>query len=482
MPFNGSGTFTLVSGNPVVTGSTISSTWANNSFTDFATGFTTCLTKDGQTTPTANLPMGNFKHTGAGSASASGQYLVYGQNSAVLGSLNCTGTQTMTGAVANIAAEVDVASATATDIGGAASNSIRITGTTQIDGFGTTYTGPRFLRFAGILQLTNSSSLVLPGGANITTAAGDTCIALPLPSSAGWYVSTYTKASGAPVIVGIDNSINDFRLTLSTGVPVTTTDVAAATTVYCCPYKGNRIALYDGSGWNVRTSAEFSLALGTLTSGLPYDVFCYDNAGVPTLEFLAWTNTTTRATALAYQDGILSKTGALTRRYLGTFYTISTTQTADSKTVGRFLYNYYNRVLRNTQGTFASDRSTTGTSYGELNAEIQNKFILGVSEDAVTGDVAGTASNSAAANQYTATALAFDSTSTAEAGFETTFGNSGGTANVKMPCGISGSKIGLAVGYHYATLLGKVDGGTGTWNSATSATSAKVYLSLGIMG
>lgn len=200
MPFNGSGTFTLVSGNPVVTGSTISSTWANNSFTDFATGFTTCLTKDGQTTPTANLPMGNFKHTGAGSASASGQYLVYGQNSALLGSVNITGTQTMTGAVANIAAEVDVASATATDIGGAASNSIRITGTTQIDGFGTTYTGPRFLRFAGILQLTNSSTLVLPGGANITTAAGDTCIALPLPSSAGWYVSVYTPISGAPIV------------------------------------------------------------------------------------------------------------------------------------------------------------------------------------------------------------------------------------------------------------------------------------------
>jgi len=285
-----------------------------------------------------------------------------------------------------------------------------------------------------------------------------------------------------PITQLSDNGVNDFRLTLSTGVPVTTTDVAAATTIYCTPYKGNRIDLFDGAGWNRRSSAEFSLALGTLTSTLPYDVFCYDNAGVPTLEFTAWTNTTTRATALAYQDGILSKTGALTRRYLGTFYTISTTQTADSKTVGRFLYNYYNRALRNTQGTFASDRSTTGTSYGELNAEIQNKFILGVSEDAVTGDVAGTASNSAAANQYTATAVAFDSTSTAEAGFETTFGNSGGTANVKMPCGISGSKIGLAVGYHYATLLGKVDGGTGTWNSATSATSAKVYLSLGIMG
>jgi len=282
-----------------------------------------------------------------------------------------------------------------------------------------------------------------------------------------------------PNVQNIDNSINDFRLTLSTGVPVTTTDVAAATTVYCTPYKGNRIALFDGAGWNIRTSAEFSLALGTLTATLPYDVFCYDNAGVPTLEFLAWSSTTARATALAYQDGILSKTGALTRRYLGTFYTISTTQTADSKSVGRFLYNYDNRVLRNTLGTFSTDRTTTGTSYAEINSEIQNKFILGVSEDAVLGSITGTASNSTG-NSYTSTALGFDGTS-AEAGFETSFSNAG-AGGLKMPCCVSGQKIGLAVGYHYATLLGKVDGNTGTWYAATAATTSKVYLSLGIMG
>lgn len=275
-----------------------------------------------------------------------------------------------------------------------------------------------------------------------------------------------------------DNSINDFRLTLTSATPVTTVDVAAATTIYCTPYKGTRIALYDGAAWNMRTSAEFSLALGTLTSGLPYDVFCYDNAGVPTLEFLAWTNTTTRATALAYQDGILSKTGALTRRYLGTFYTISTTQTADSKTVGRFLYNYYNRVLRNTQGTFSSDRTTTSATYTELNTEIQNKFILGVSEDAVEASVIGSQSSNAA--DYNGTAVAFDSASTAATGLESVAQSTG--IGVSMSIAISGPTIGLAVGYHYATILGKAKSGTGTWYSANSANNAKVYLQLGIMG
>lgn len=69
MPFNGAGTFTLVAGNPVVTGTTISSTWANNTLSDIANnGLTNCLTKDGQQTPTANIPMGNFRITGLGDA------------------------------------------------------------------------------------------------------------------------------------------------------------------------------------------------------------------------------------------------------------------------------------------------------------------------------------------------------------------------------------------------------------------------------
>lgn len=66
MAFNGSGVFSLVSGNPVVTGTVISSTWANNTLSDIANGLTDCITKDGQSTPTANIPMATFKITGLG--------------------------------------------------------------------------------------------------------------------------------------------------------------------------------------------------------------------------------------------------------------------------------------------------------------------------------------------------------------------------------------------------------------------------------
>jgi len=73
-PFNGSGTFALPSGNPVTTGTTISSTVHNNTNSDLASGLTNCLTKDGQTTPTANLPMGGYAHTGVADATARTQY------------------------------------------------------------------------------------------------------------------------------------------------------------------------------------------------------------------------------------------------------------------------------------------------------------------------------------------------------------------------------------------------------------------------
>lgn len=94
---------------------------------------------------------------------------------------------------------VDLASAATTDIGAQNSPFIRITGTTTITSFGTNYVGPKFINFGGALTLThNATSLILPGGVSITTAAGDTCIAVPnLATPTGWRILTYQRASGS---------------------------------------------------------------------------------------------------------------------------------------------------------------------------------------------------------------------------------------------------------------------------------------------
>lgn len=98
-PFNGAGVFSVYTpGTPYVTGTTISSTVANSVNTDFATGLSTAITKDGQTTVTANLPMAGFKHTGVGTATVGTQYLRADQ--AISSTLNAlttvSGTNTIT--------------------------------------------------------------------------------------------------------------------------------------------------------------------------------------------------------------------------------------------------------------------------------------------------------------------------------------------------------------------------------------------------
>jgi hypothetical protein len=66
MSRNGSGTYSLPVGNPVVTGTTITSTWANSTLTDIASALTDSLAADGQTTASGNLNMGTNKIVNTG--------------------------------------------------------------------------------------------------------------------------------------------------------------------------------------------------------------------------------------------------------------------------------------------------------------------------------------------------------------------------------------------------------------------------------
>lgn len=71
MSFNGSGLFVInSSGQPVVAGTDIDPTVFNALTADLATGLSNCITKDGQTTVTANIPMATYKFTGLGAGSA----------------------------------------------------------------------------------------------------------------------------------------------------------------------------------------------------------------------------------------------------------------------------------------------------------------------------------------------------------------------------------------------------------------------------
>lgn len=119
---------------------------------------------------------------------------------AVASALVAKAGDTMTGAL-NWAATQTIASAATTDIGAATSNVVIISGTTPITGLGTIAAGAeRCVTFSGALTLThNATSLILPGGANITTAAGDVAYFASL-GAGNWRCTGYQKANGQSVV------------------------------------------------------------------------------------------------------------------------------------------------------------------------------------------------------------------------------------------------------------------------------------------
>ena len=94
--------------------------------------------------------------------------------------------------------EVPIVSAATTDLGTLPAHVGLITGTTTITSFGISASllAPFYLvRFSGSLTLTNSSTLPLPGNANIVTQTGDAALVQYL-GSGSWKVTAYFPASG----------------------------------------------------------------------------------------------------------------------------------------------------------------------------------------------------------------------------------------------------------------------------------------------
>jgi len=191
----------------------------------------------------------------------------------------------------------------------------------------------------------------------------------------------------------------DGRLTLTSGVPVTTSDVTAATTIYFTPYKGNHIALYneDFEDWRLHNFTELSYSLAGIAADTNFDVFVYNNAGTLSLEIVAWSDATTRATALAVQDGVYVKSSEPAKRYLGTFRTTSTIGQCEDRNINRLVWNYYNRIQRSLFKSSASSHTYSTASYRAWNNDTTMKvgYLCGVQEDrmlvGLTSDVSADA-------------------------------------------------------------------------------------------
>jgi hypothetical protein len=257
------------------------------------------------------------------------------------------------------------------------------------------------------------------------------------------------------------------RLTLTSNVPVTTADVTGATTVYWTPYKGNFIALYESSKWNVYEFSQLSTSLGPSTN-TNVDIFIYNNAGTLTLVQDTWTNNTTRATALTTQDGILVRSGDTGKRYLGTYRANGSAQVEDSRTK-RFLWNYYNRVkkpLHFTNGTSTWTYATTTWRQANASAAAQVEMVVGWLEDEISLKLITSCTVSANAI-YGAASIGEDSTSTPHA--DAHYQGGGGLTSgwFQMVATLDG--LPSSVGYHYYAWLEYATGATVTFHGGTGA-------------
>ena len=214
MSRNGSGTYTLPSGNPVVTGTTISSTWANDTLNDIATALSGSVAADGQTPITANLQMNGFKHTGLGTATGNGQSIIYDQ------------VGTLVAAAGNVPVDTHAAASKATPVDADA--------LPLIDSAASF--GLKQLTWANLKATLNSVYLafVTPGtSGNILTSNGSAWVS-SAPASSYTQIQTIptpTFSANAMTIPAAAFSL-DFRNTaLTSGTVTTITGTPAALTI-----------------------------------------------------------------------------------------------------------------------------------------------------------------------------------------------------------------------------------------------------------
>lgn len=314
---------------------------------------------------------------------------------------------------------VTVASATTCDIGAVASHRVAISGTTTITSFGTVPNQLRFGSFSGVLTLThNATTLILPGAASITTAAGDTFIASS-DASGNWTVIVYQKASGAAIVGGSGGgapSAPQGRLTLTTATPVMASTTSGQTTVYYAPYAGRYVPLYDGSSYTMtdiggelsQATTDSTKSPAAVTTNTNYDLFVWNDGGTyRCTRGPAWSSGTARGTGAGTTElervaGFLLNKVSITNgpaanrgTYVGTIRTNGSSQVdfivptapAAGGTAGVIgVWNAYNRVdwsALNAESANSWSYTTGTVRQVNASAGMQTAFVSGLAEGIV---------------------------------------------------------------------------------------------------
>lgn len=232
-------------------------------------------------------------------------------------------------------------------------------------------------------------------------------------------LSDVANISIARLNLGVAPASPQGRLTLTSGVPVLTSTVSGATTIYYTPHVGRHVPLYDGTRWKMHdVGGELSQATtdstkspAACTTDSNYDLFVWVDSGTyRCTRGPAWSTSTARGTGagtteLEYVNGVLVNkiditNGPAAQRgtYVGTIRTDSSSQVVfnlGSSGAGGSagvlgVWNAYNKAFVGAQSTETTPSYTysSGTTRA-LNNSTGNRisFISGLAQDAGYGQL-----------------------------------------------------------------------------------------------
>lgn len=284
------------------------------------------------------------------------------------------------------------------------------------------------------------------GGGGGEPALGNPAVTGYVLSSTTAGVRSWVAQSGG----GGGKYVCDGRLTLTTATPITTSDVTAATTLYFTPYNGDQIGLYDGSSaWTTITFAELSLDISGYTADKNYDIWVYNNSGTATMDSTVWTDNATRATALTTINGIYVKTGATTRRYVGTIRITTTTGQCEDSETKRYVWNMHNRSPRIIYKYLSDAHTYNSSTKRPWNNSGTNKIdvVNGISDTVNIGFIAPAKSGND--GQSVQLEISIDDSDPWGGTAEMTIANYN---NQYLTLTTTGTKL-FSAGYHYATMV-----------------------------
>ncbi|MEM9450905.1 MAG: hypothetical protein AAGA75_20565 [Cyanobacteria bacterium P01_E01_bin.6] len=188
-------------------------------------------------------------------------------------------------------------------------------------------------------------------------------------------------------------SLAQGRLTLETGIPVSSVNQVAKTTLYYTPYNGDVVALFDtvNSRWDAFNFSELGLSLSGLAADTNHDIFLYNNNGTLTMQAVAWSDSSAgssvRASAITQLNGIWVKDSDK-RRYLGTIRITGTPGQCEDSFAKRFVWNSANRAPRK---LFDEDDTThtynvsTYRPWNNSTSACRVEFVYGLATELVAG-------------------------------------------------------------------------------------------------